>query len=194
MPVAFISTRTSPAFGPSRSSSMISSGFFASNATAARVFICHISLKILLGLGCSSLSSFSFRRSFLDNRLVLGTTWFAGTRMSIRPCRRSIARLGRTSRQTIVADNNFVATATVPVELLQRYYGATYTPPPTSIHRVGYVNLTGELGHAPPLQRSKSGLVRCYSWRTPLCSKKCVDRFRARRASDAIGCPGSKSP
>src|SRR5260370_27781406 len=40
MPVALISTRTSPAFGPSRSSSMISSGFFASNATAARVFIC----------------------------------------------------------------------------------------------------------------------------------------------------------
>src|ERR1700682_2671773 len=47
MPVAFISTRTSPAFGPSRSSSMISSGFFASNATAARVFICHICLKNL---------------------------------------------------------------------------------------------------------------------------------------------------
>src|ERR1035437_1071258 len=39
MPVAFISTRTSPAFGPSRSSSTISSGFFASNAMAARVFI-----------------------------------------------------------------------------------------------------------------------------------------------------------
>src|SRR5260370_38862937 len=39
MPVALISTSTSPAFGPSRSSSMISSGFFASNATAARVFI-----------------------------------------------------------------------------------------------------------------------------------------------------------
>src|SRR5437763_313927 len=40
MPVALISTRTSPALGPSRSSSMISSGFFASNATAARVFMC----------------------------------------------------------------------------------------------------------------------------------------------------------
>src|SRR5665213_4528628 len=41
MPVALISTSTSPAFGPSRSSSTISSGFFASNATAARVFILH---------------------------------------------------------------------------------------------------------------------------------------------------------
>src|SRR6185437_12309250 len=39
MPVALISTRTSPAFGPSRSSSTISSGFFASKAIAARVFM-----------------------------------------------------------------------------------------------------------------------------------------------------------
>jgi hypothetical protein len=69
--------------------------------------------------------------------------------MSIRPCRRSIARLRRTSRQTIVADNNFGATATVPVELLQRYYGATPTPPQTSIHRVGYVNLTGKVAATP---------------------------------------------
>jgi hypothetical protein len=30
----------------------------------------------------------------------------------------------------------------------------------------------------------KFGLVRYYSRRTSLCSKKCVDRFRARRASD----------
>jgi hypothetical protein len=28
------------------------------------------------------------------------------------------------------------------------------------------------------------GLVRHYWWRTPLCSKKCVDRFKARRQSD----------
>ena len=31
---------------------------------------------------------------------------------------------------------------------------------------------------------SKFGLVRYYSRRAPLCSKKCVDRFRVRRASD----------
>jgi hypothetical protein len=30
----------------------------------------------------------------------------------------------------------------------------------------------------------KFGLVRHYSWRTPLCSRKCVDRLRARRESD----------
>src|SRR5262249_1358844 len=30
----------------------------------------------------------------------------------------------------------------------------------------------------------KFGLVRYYSWRTPLCSRRCVDRFRARREAD----------
>jgi hypothetical protein len=29
----------------------------------------------------------------------------------------------------------------------------------------------------------KFGLVRYYSWRTPLCSKKCIDRFRDRQTS-----------
>ena len=39
MPVALISTSTSPAFGPSRSTSMISSGLPFASATAARVFM-----------------------------------------------------------------------------------------------------------------------------------------------------------
>jgi hypothetical protein len=30
----------------------------------------------------------------------------------------------------------------------------------------------------------KFGLVRYYSWRVPLCSRKCVDRFKARREGD----------
>lgn len=30
----------------------------------------------------------------------------------------------------------------------------------------------------------KFGLVRHYSWRTALCSRKCVDRFRTRRQGD----------
>ena len=30
----------------------------------------------------------------------------------------------------------------------------------------------------------KFGLIRYYSWRTPHCSKKCVDRFSARRKGD----------
>ena len=37
----------------------------------------------------------------------------------------------------------------------------------------------------------KFGLVRYYSWRrSPLCSRKCVDRFRVRRASDRNWLPG----
>jgi hypothetical protein len=36
----------------------------------------------------------------------------------------------------------------------------------------------------------KFGLVRYYSWRTPLCSRTCIDRFKARRESDRNGCPG----
>src|ERR1700736_6121129 len=47
------------------------------------------------------------------------------------------------------AENRFGATNTLPVELLQRYYGATYTTPQTSIHRVGYVNLTGKVEATP---------------------------------------------
>src|SRR6476469_381230 len=43
MPVAMMSTSTSPRFGPSRSTSTISSGFLASNATAARVFMLSVS-------------------------------------------------------------------------------------------------------------------------------------------------------
>jgi hypothetical protein len=35
----------------------------------------------------------------------------------------------------------------------------------------------------------KFGLVRYYSWRQPLCSKKCVDRLRARRATDVNWLP-----
>ena len=38
------------------------------------------------------------------------------------------------------------------------------------------------------------GLIRYYSWRTPLRSRKCIDRLRARQASDAIGCLGSRPP
>jgi hypothetical protein len=30
----------------------------------------------------------------------------------------------------------------------------------------------------------KFGLIRHYSWRTALCSRKCVDRFRSREEAD----------
>jgi outer membrane receptor protein involved in Fe transport len=47
------------------------------------------------------------------------------------------------------ADNNFGASATVPVELLQQYWGATYTTPQTSANQVGYANLTGKFEVTP---------------------------------------------
>ena len=47
------------------------------------------------------------------------------------------------------AQNDFGATATVPVELLQQYWGATYTTPQTSNNQVGYVNLTGKVEVTP---------------------------------------------
>jgi hypothetical protein len=39
----------------------------------------------------------------------------------------------------------------------------------------------------------KFGLVRHYSWQTSLCSRKCADRFRARRASDRDWLPWLQS-
>src|SRR4051812_15861060 len=50
MPVAITSIRTSPAFGPSRSIVSTVSGLPASQATAARVFMCLLPDDFTLGL------------------------------------------------------------------------------------------------------------------------------------------------
>jgi outer membrane receptor protein involved in Fe transport len=47
------------------------------------------------------------------------------------------------------ADNKFGATATVPAELLQQYWGATYTSPQTTANQVAYANLTGKVDVTP---------------------------------------------
>jgi outer membrane receptor protein involved in Fe transport len=60
------------------------------------------------------------------------------------------------------ADNNFGATATVPIELLQQYWGATYTTPQTSENRVGYVNLTGKVEATPTWTIEGSAHVRVF--------------------------------
>ncbi len=60
------------------------------------------------------------------------------------------------------ADNNFGATATVPVELLQQYWGATYTTPQTTENRVGYVNLTGKVEATPTWTIEGSAHVRVF--------------------------------
>ena len=38
------------------------------------------------------------------------------------------------------------------------------------------------------------GLIRHYSWRTALCSKKCVDRFKARQKDDLRWYGASRMP
>jgi outer membrane receptor protein involved in Fe transport len=61
-----------------------------------------------------------------------------------------------------VASNNFGAAAAVPVELLQKYWGATYTTPQTTANRVGYVNLTGKVDATPTWTIDGSVRVRAF--------------------------------
>jgi len=65
-----------------------------------------------------------------------------------------------------VANNNFGAAATVPVELLQQYYGATYTTPQTSTNRVGYINLTGKVEATPTWTIDGSAHARVFDHKT----------------------------
>ena len=61
-----------------------------------------------------------------------------------------------------VADNKFGATATSPIELLQQYWGATYTTPQITNNRVGYVNLTGKVEATPTWTVDGSAHVRVF--------------------------------
>jgi outer membrane receptor protein involved in Fe transport len=61
-----------------------------------------------------------------------------------------------------LADNKFGATATVPVELLQQYWGATYTSPQITNNRVGYANLTGKVEATPNWTVDGSAHVRVF--------------------------------
>ncbi len=77
------------------------------------------------------------------------------------------------------ADNNFGASATVPVELLQQYYGATYTTPQTSTNRVGYLNLTGKVEATPSWTIEGSAHVRVFDQKmvdgNPTGTQRCAD-------------------
>ncbi len=65
-----------------------------------------------------------------------------------------------------VAKNNFGASATVPVELLQKYWGATYTTPQTTDNRVAYANLTGKVEVTPTWTLDGSVRVRTFQQKT----------------------------
>jgi iron complex outermembrane receptor protein len=65
-----------------------------------------------------------------------------------------------------VAKNDFGAAATVPVELLQQYYGATYTTPQTSTNKVGYLNLTGKVEATPTWTIEGGAHLRLFDQKT----------------------------
>ena len=65
-----------------------------------------------------------------------------------------------------VANNNFGAAAAVPVELLQNYWGATYTTPQTTNNKVAYVNLTGKVEATPTWTIDGSVRVRAFRQKT----------------------------
>jgi outer membrane receptor protein involved in Fe transport len=65
-----------------------------------------------------------------------------------------------------VASNNFGAPAAVPVELLQNYWGATYTTPQTTKNQVAYVNLTGKVEATPTWTLDGSVRVRAFRQKT----------------------------
>jgi iron complex outermembrane receptor protein len=65
-----------------------------------------------------------------------------------------------------VAKNSFGASAAVPVELLQNYWGATYTTPQTTDNRVAYANLTGKVDVTPTWTIDGSARVRTFRQKT----------------------------
>jgi outer membrane receptor protein involved in Fe transport len=77
-----------------------------------------------------------------------------------------------------VANNNFGAAATVPVELLQNYWGATYTTPQTTNNSVAYVNLTGKVEATPTWTIEGSARVRAFRQKTvdgnPTATQPCA--------------------
>jgi outer membrane receptor protein involved in Fe transport len=65
-----------------------------------------------------------------------------------------------------LADNKFGATATVPAELLQQYWGATYTTPQISNNRVGYFNMTGKVEATPTWTIEGGAHLRVFEHKT----------------------------
>ena len=78
-----------------------------------------------------------------------------------------------------LADNKFGAATTVPVELLQQYWGATYTTPQISANKVGYFNLTGKVEATPTWTIEGAAHLRVFSQKTvdgnPTGTQPCAD-------------------
>jgi outer membrane receptor protein involved in Fe transport len=78
-----------------------------------------------------------------------------------------------------VAKNDFGASATVPAELLNNYWGATYTTPQTSSNRVGYLNLTAKADATPTWTLEGTAHLRRYEQKivdgNPTDAQECTD-------------------
>ena len=84
-----------------------------------------------------------------------------------------------------VANNNFGAAATVPVELLQNYWGATYTTPQTTNNQVAYLNLTGKVEATPTWTIEGSVRVRAFRQKT-VDGNPTATRAMCRRSGAAL--------
>ena len=80
-----------------------------------------------------------------------------------------------------VADNHLAGPSTVPIELLQQYWGATYTTPQTNTNKVGYINLTGKVEATPTWTFEGTAHVRGFNQKT---SGRKPDGYPALRRSD----------
>ena len=78
-----------------------------------------------------------------------------------------------------VAAANFGASATAPAELLQQFWGATYTSPQTSNNKVAYANLTGKFDISPTWTVEGIAHVRLFNQSTqdgnPTSVQPCAD-------------------
>ena len=78
-----------------------------------------------------------------------------------------------------VAKNDLGAPAAVPVELLQQFWGATYTTPQTTSNKVGYANLTGKFDITPTWTVEGIAHVRFFDQSTvdgnPTGTQPCAD-------------------
>ena len=61
------------------------------------------------------------------------------------------------------ASNNFGASASAPIELLQQDYSSIYTTPQTTANRIGFVNLTGTVQATPSWTLQGNAYVRVFN-------------------------------
>ncbi|MBR0881347.1 outer membrane receptor protein involved in Fe transport [Bradyrhizobium japonicum] len=89
-----------------------------------------------------------------------------------------------------VANNSLAGPSTVPAELLQQYWGATYTTPQTVSNKVGYLNLTGKVEATPTWTFEGTAHLRSFKQSTvdgnPTDAQPCVDPTLLCFGSDTV--------